>query len=397
MKTKRRKALFLTIKVALAVALLVWVFGRVHWNDYVKAAGSGETYSVLETRTSPDGRRQVLVRKGMLWWRARELRPRTDFEPVSQKGDEIVRPGLTTTIRNIDQVLLPIAASGFVLSLLTIAVRWWYLLRIQEIRIRLWEAVRLTFLGQFFNTVVPGTVGGDLVKAYYVAQHTPRKAGVLICVFVDRVLGLAELTLMAAVMVAAVLGAGLMSFAELRAAVVTVVVVLGIVVATATFLLSGRVRRALHLQRLYQRSRIAHHMAAAGEAARIYGRNLPALGLSLLITLVAHIFFIGAIALLGKALALQTPWYTYFVYVPLIYIIGAIPITPGGVGVVEGAYRSFFCPPVPVPQVLALALLARLLPIFWGLPGILVAVTGPKLPKAEQIEAELAAGGDGAA
>ena len=38
---------------------------------------------------------------------------------------------------------------------------------------------------------------------------------------------------------------------------------------------------------------------------------------------------------------------------------------------------------------LVLALLARLIPVICGLPGMIVAVTGPKLPKTDAMEAEL--------
>ena len=60
----------------------------------------------------------------------------------------------------------------FVLSLLVfaaaqviISVRWWLLLRAQSIHISVLAAVRLFFLGLFYNNVMPGAVGGDLLKA----------------------------------------------------------------------------------------------------------------------------------------------------------------------------------------------------------------------------------------
>ena len=81
---------------------------------------------------------------------------------------------------------------------------------------------------------------------------------------------------------------------------------------------------------------------------------------------------------------------------PLIYIIGAVPLTPGGVGWIENWYVEFFrASPSGVSTILVLALLARLVPILWGLPGVIVAVTGVRLPGAESMQAELAAG-DGA-
>lgn len=392
MKKKHRKTLLLAVKLTVAAVLLVLVFGQVHWNDYVKDAADKTTYGVLD-RFPPEGQvERVLVARG--WLSEQQWRPVGDFERVSTDSNGIIiyrRPGFATTLGNIDKVLLAVAASGFLLSLLSIAVRWWYLLRVIDVRIGLWEVGRLTFLGQFFNAVVPGTVGGDLVKAYYVAKHTPHKAGVLVSVFVDRVMGLAMMGALSAVVLLIVVWRGLISYEQARIPAITIVVVLCLVVGAGTFLLSARLRQALHLQRLYQRLAIAHHISAAGKAAMSYRHSAGKLGMALLMTLAAQAFFFGAIALLGVALGRDqplAPWYEFFVYVPLIYIIGAIPITPGGVGVVEGAYLTFFAAS-PVSQVLALALLARLFPIFWSLPGLIVAITGPRLPKAEEIEAEL--------
>ena len=60
------------------------------------------------------------------------------------------------------------------------------------------------------------------------------------------------------------------------------------------------------------------------------------------------------------------------------------------IDLIEELYRVFFSSPRVNPSmVLALAMLARLLDVFRGLPGAIVAVTGPKLPKTEAMEAEL--------
>ena len=348
MSKRFRKTLLTAVKCLIAVALLAWVAAKVHLHDYTERTADGSTQT---------------------------------------------RPGLIEVARNINWWILACGAVGFVLSLLVIAVRWWILLRIQRIRISLWEAVRLTFLGQFFNAVVPGAVGGDLVKAYYVSKHTPKKAAVLVSVFVDRVMGLTELTLMAAVMIVIVLAAGIESFSKIRATVISIMVVFGIVVVTLALLLSGRLRKALRLQKIYQRLPMAHHIAAAGDAADLYRKRIRVLLRAILITFGAHILWVGAIALVGVSLSLRIPWHNYFLYIPLIYIIGAVPITPGGAGVIESFYLIFFKSPlVGESQIFSLAILARLIPMFWGLPGAVVAITGPKLPKTEAIQAELGLG-----
>jgi uncharacterized membrane protein YbhN (UPF0104 family) len=144
------------------------------------------------------------------------------------------------------------------------------------------------------------------------------------------------------------------------------------------------------VEKLYRRLSIAHHIEAAGDAAVLYRRRIGALVRAVLMTFGAHVALISSIALIGASLSLhEIPLYSYFLFVPLIYICGAVPISPGGMGVMEYLYVLFFAPMAGVSGVVALALIARLIPIFWGLPGAVVAVTGPKLPKAETIEAEL--------
>jgi len=316
---------------------------------------------------------KLLVAAALLWW----VVSRVDYQR------------LIASMIGIHAGVLCCALAGFVAALLLTAGRLWYLLRLQEVSINLWEVVRLTFLGQFFNTVVPGTVGGDLVKAYYVAKHTPKKACVLVSIFVDRMIGLMGLTAMAAIMLVVAVVGGLEGIEKLRASAIAVAAAAAAIILGVAFLLSGRFRRLFHLQKLYSRLPIARHISAAGEAASLYRRRLDSLVTAVVITACSQILFVGSIALVGKSLRLATPWYDYFLYVPLIYVIAAVPISPGGVGLVEKAYEAFFVTAAIGPsEILALALIARLAQMFWGLPGVVVAFTGAKVPAAGAIQAE---------
>jgi uncharacterized protein (TIRG00374 family) len=379
---KLKKIVVTVLKIAVAVVLLGWVLSGVHWRDYVKTKDGRE----LEVLSQPSAG-QLLVKPG--GWRGgvEQTIAVAECEPAGAAGDDVVRQGFVTILKNVKLLYVALACAGFVLSVLVTAVRWWFLLRLLDIHIRVWQAIRLTFLGQFFNTVVPGTVGGDLVKAYYTTRLTPHAAAALISIFVDRMLGLTELTLLATVMLVIVLAGGLARFEDLKIAVLTVSVVVALITCAFAFLLSGRLRAALRLQKLYSKTKIAHHFAAAGEAARLYRKRLGGLIKAVAITFGGHLIWMGSISLIGMGLDLQTPVYMYFLYVPLIYIIGAVPLTPGGVGLLEALYVKFFAPAAPT-RVLAMALMARLIPIFWSLPGLLVAISGPHVSK-KQMEAEL--------
>ena len=75
----------------------------------------------------------------------------------------------------------------FTFSHAIVGLRWWLLLRTQSIFISLWAAVKLYFLGWFYNICMPGSVGGDLVRAWYVTKHTDKRFEAVLSVFVDRV------------------------------------------------------------------------------------------------------------------------------------------------------------------------------------------------------------------
>src|SRR4030042_561022 len=90
------------------------------------------------------------------------------------------------------------AAIGFyVIGQLIFVARWSLLLKVQSISIGFWPAVRLHFLGLFYNNCLPGAIGGDLPRAWYVTKHTDKKLEAALSVFVDRIIGLIGMIIMA--------------------------------------------------------------------------------------------------------------------------------------------------------------------------------------------------------
>ncbi len=388
-----RKSIILTVKVVIAVGLLVWVLRQVHWHDYVVAKADGKTLAAQPAGAKSPG--TLRLTEGVLWWSKESVGNVTDFQPVPG-GEGVIRKGFASTVSRVSPLPLALAVGGFLCAWMIISLRWRLLLGVQDIRIGVWEAVRMTFLGQFFNLLVPGLVGGDLVKAYYVSRHTPHKAATLVSVVVDRMMGLTELTFLATVMATVAAITGLANRQELALPIRLLPIVVLALTGALIFVLSSRFRRLLHLEVFYRRLPIAHHIVAAGQAATLYARAPGKLLQAFLMTIGAQVIWIGSIYLIATSLSLPTPWYQFYLYIPLIYIISAVPLTPGGVGVLEKMYAVFFVSgTTTASMVLAMALLARLAPILCSLPGALVAVRGPRLPKAEQMQAELATDASG--
>jgi glycosyltransferase 2 family protein len=84
-----------------------------------------------------------------------------------------------------------------IVGLILTFVRWYILVRALNIPLRLRDAMRLGFIGNVFNLVIPGAVSGDVIKAVYLCQEQSRKAQAVASMVIDRIIGLLGLFLLA--------------------------------------------------------------------------------------------------------------------------------------------------------------------------------------------------------
>jgi uncharacterized membrane protein YbhN (UPF0104 family) len=70
---------------------------------------------------------------------------------------------------------LVLACMLFGVTYMLAAVRWWFLMRVQKINVSLRVAAALTLIGQFYNSFMLGSIGGDIVKVVYLQKYAPRQ------------------------------------------------------------------------------------------------------------------------------------------------------------------------------------------------------------------------------
>lgn len=77
------------------------------------------------------------------------------------------------------------------------AQRWHILNKAQSIDLGFVRTLKPTFLGIAFNNLLPGSVGGDFIRSYYLFKKAPQhKSLALLSIFLDRVLGFLGLLIM---------------------------------------------------------------------------------------------------------------------------------------------------------------------------------------------------------
>ena len=247
-----------------------------------------------------------------------------------------------------------------------VAGRWWLLLRAQEIRLSYFQVFRLTYLGHFFNLVMPGSLGGDLFTAVFIAttlKGTPQadlKTKAIISIVFDRFMGLISLSIIS-------LGGVFASYQEeeliwLRG------LILGFWIILLSVYLSYRLTRKCSLQ---LRLPFQIFFKEFSEAINTYHDKkkvvLKAIGLALIIQIgmiVINIAFAQAIGIKN------VPLYYYFIFIPVISLIIALPISVGGWGVGEAGYGYFFAlVGMNITQAVTLSILFRLSFMLWSLLG----------------------------
>src|SRR5438874_5688118 len=86
------------------------------------------------------------------------------------------------------------AVVAYVIVEIAAAIRWQILLRVQKIRLNVPRLIGLFLIGMFYNQFLPGGTGGDIIKSYLLLKETPdHKAGALLAVVFDRLIGLVAL------------------------------------------------------------------------------------------------------------------------------------------------------------------------------------------------------------
>lgn len=257
--------------------------------------------------------------------------------------------------------------------------RWWLLLRSFGITLSLPRTLQVNAIGAFYNTFMPGSTGGDVLKAYYAAKLAPSlRTRAVISVIVDRVIGLLALIIMG--------GACAAMQWEIpqcrQVALAALVMVIGTAVFITAFGYRG-LRNALGLSWLIERLPL---QAKLEEVLRTLSecRRRPLLMLSILgLSFPVHATVVISAMLAGYAFHLPLNWTYYWVVVPTVVLAGALPISPQGAGVMEFfAILLTRSQGATLAQAFALTMSIRLVQIIWNLAcGALMLVGGYRTPK----------------
>jgi uncharacterized protein (TIRG00374 family) len=306
--------------------------------------------------------------------------PAADIEGVQGAASTApftLLPSWRTLFENVDTTKLGLAVLAFGPALFLMAVRLQLLLVANGIHIPFFTLTRLHYLGFFFNSFLPGGAGGDIIKAVYLMRHSAEKETAATMIFIDRIIGLVGLLLLAGTVVL---------FASERIEGVGFEIgamSLALGVGSVVFF-SAWFRKLIRYDAIISRLPRAAILKKVDAALLSLRDRKGTVAAALALTVVLQLMEVFGVYLAGRALGLQRATFThYVVFVPIGFLANSLPISFGGVGLMEGALLKLFrdAGVATATQGLMLGVLARIIVLVWSLLGAVSALFPPPHPE----------------
>lgn len=201
----------------------------------------------------------------------------------------------------------------------------------------------LYLIGSFFNNLMPGIIGGDAVKAYYLNRalkerykgreredsslvtHNPSLS--IASVFMDRYIGFVSLLIIA--IIAYPFGFGIFrgSYIEWVLPIIIAAFVLG-----SSILFSFRIGNRIRF------------MTGFYEYLKSYREEKGMLIKCLFLSLILQLVIICSAYVISRGVGIDVPFYFLSIIIPIISVISSIPISISGLGVREASFVLLLAP-----------------------------------------------------
>ena len=220
-------------------------------------------------------------------------------------------------------------------------VRWWLLLRVQNIHLTLRRTTQLYMVGMFFNLFLLGSTGGDAVKLFYLLRERPEprlRAGAFMSVVMDRLLGMVALIVLSVGFVVARYS-WLTQNPEATRWVHGFLLILGGVLAgiTAAFVAA----QSSLLERLPAKLPGRKAFIEVAAAIRVYTRSWRTSLACICISFVGHLTMFVTFYFAARVMRAGVAFWDVTVVMPIINTYVSLPLSLSGMGVRETLFTIF--------------------------------------------------------
>lgn len=234
------------------------------------------------------------------------------------------RVDINAVTKTLKQTEIPLFIAGFFIYISTIFIstKRWSLFLPQGLKYL--KLVSLYFVGSFFNTFLPGLVGGDAVKAFYLYRHIGKGGLSLASVFMDRYMGLSAMG-----------GIALIAFIGGYSYIRQTDIVWFITIFLCAFLVASFILWKVNWGKI-------KFLSSFYAPLMDYKTKKEIIFKGLLLGFVVQCIAIITVYVLSLSIGLKVPIIYFFMFLPVISVASAIPISVAGLGIREAGFVLLF-------------------------------------------------------
>lgn len=275
---------------------------------------------------------------------------------------------------------LEFIAAAFLLIMVNFLLktyRWASILRIKEPNISFGRLVRFNFTSMFVANFLPGTISTDILRVYQVSKYTSKLGAAVSSIIVDRIIGNFSTVIITVTAFIALWQTDLVRIGPLLSYGIFVTLLLS-VGAPLAMQNSNLIAGTRKLLRRFTGMKLLRKAPDMFEDIISYQNKrrpiLKALSTSFLNSILAVFEFYT----IATSFFSETSLQYYFIFVPLAIFLAILPISLGGIGVLEASMVFFFSKVgMPLETCLSVVIIHRVLFLLSTLPGgILYVVEG---------------------
>jgi uncharacterized protein (TIRG00374 family) len=272
---------------------------------------------------------------------------------------------------NISFLLFAIALVGVQLSLLSF--RWFMVNKQINVKISFSNTLAFTFIGQFFNQILPSSIGGDAVKILALSKCGFSLSKSTSSVFCDRFVGLIVLILsifFALIIIPENLN---LHLSDINFFIYTSI----IFVFIFFFVLRKYIK---HISNIFKKNKLFKSILLIIDDFFFLFSSLNNITKIFFLSLIIQLITVYVFYIISFSISSVVSFKIYFILIPVVTLISMIPISFAGWGLREVALVvAFDFAGLNESHAVTISILFGLIQIIWAFPGLFFITTKKNL------------------
>jgi len=263
-------------------------------------------------------------------------------------------------MKEVDVAMIIYALIFILIQIFIATIRWLLVLQCQKITLDYKNILQILWIGLFFNQAMPSSVGGDVIRGYYLKKQGSTLGSSTLGVLMDRLFGMMGLTILVLATIPLLFDLISDPIARTGMLFIALGIFLSLLFVFFTDKLPGNFSHFKIIRGFYSLS--------IG-IRRCLSKRFNGLFI-LIVSILIHFLSVVIVMIIAIGLGMNINFGGFFLIIPLVTLIMVVPISIAGWGVREGVMVVGFGYLGVSPE------LALALSILYGLSVLIVALPG---------------------